>query len=88
MILRRIVAVVAFDSVPAAMVPAARVRLKAMTAHTNHAAFAVNFPEGICANALDFKSALTCSMIACLRWILSAATVSSTSDGMVVVNTA
>lgn len=44
---RRIVAVVALASAPAAMVPAALVRLKAMTATTNHAAFAVNTPEGV-----------------------------------------
>jgi hypothetical protein len=36
----------------------------------SHAAFAVNFPEGMCANALSFTSALTCSMIAWPRWVL------------------
>ena len=42
---RRTVAVVALVKVPPPMVAAARVRLKAMHAHTNHAALAVNFPD-------------------------------------------
>ena len=43
-----------------AIVPTERVRLNAITANTNHAAFAVNVPDGTCARALAFKSALTC----------------------------
>ena len=64
MIVVRIVAVVAFASVVPVIVPAARMRLKAMTASTSQAAFVVNTPEGRCARALFFKSALTCSMTA------------------------
>jgi len=66
---RRIVDVVALARAGPVMVPAARVRLNAMTATTSQAAFAVNIPEGKCANAECFRSALTCSMIACWRWI-------------------
>ena len=58
-----------------------------MTANTNHAAFAVNFPDGICASALAFRSALTCSIAACCRWVLSAATVPRKPESAV-VNTA
>jgi len=61
---RRIVAVVARVSRPLAMVAAARVRLRAITARTSQAAFAVNFPDGRCASAEFLRSALTCSMIA------------------------
>lgn len=62
---RRMVAVFAFASTVPVMVAAARVRLKAMTARTSQAAFAVKIPEGRCANAECLRSALTCSMIAC-----------------------
>ena len=66
--LRRTVAVVAFASWGAAVrLAAARVRLNAMTASTSQAAFAVNFPEGRCASAEFFRSAWTCSMMACPR---------------------
>lgn len=82
--LRRIVVVAALASPVPTMAPAVRVRLNAMTAHTSHAAFAVNFPDGRCARALAFQSALTCSMTACWRWVLSAVTVSRS----LVVNTA
>jgi len=62
------VAVVAFASWGAAVrLAAARVRLNAMTASTSQAAFAVNFPEGRCASAEFFRSAWTCSMMACPR---------------------
>ena len=44
--LRRIVAVVALARSGAATVPAARVRLNAMTASTSQAALAVNTPDG------------------------------------------
>jgi hypothetical protein len=55
--------------------------LNAITASTSQAAFAANAPDGRCANAESFKSAL---MIACPRWILSMATVSITSGSTVV----
>jgi hypothetical protein len=42
------------------MVAAARVRLKAITASTSQAAFAVNLPEGRWASAEFFRSAWTC----------------------------
>ena len=61
---RRTVAVVARARTGAAMVAAARVRLKAITASTSQAALAVNTPEGRCARAEFFRSAWTCSMIA------------------------
>ena len=60
----RIVAVVALAWLPPAMVPAARVRLNAMTARTSHSAFALNLPEGRWARAEPLISAKTCSMIA------------------------
>lgn len=49
----------------AARVAAARVRLNAITARTSQAALAVNTPDGRCASDEFFKSAWTCSMIAC-----------------------
>jgi len=58
-----------------------------MTARTSQAALAVNTPEGRCARAEFFRSAWTCSMIACPRWVLSAATVSARA-GLVVVKKA
>jgi len=62
----RMVAVVALTSFGwAVSVAAARVRLNAMTAQTSQAAFAQNFPDGMCARAEFFRSACTCSMIAC-----------------------
>ena len=58
MSLRRIVAVVAFASAAVLFkVPAARVRLKAITAQTSQAALAVNTPEGRCASAEALRSA-------------------------------
>ncbi len=62
--LRRRVAVVARASSGAARVPAARVRLNAMTASTSQAAFAVNTPDGMWASAELLRSAWTCSMTA------------------------
>jgi len=59
MSLRRIVAVVAFARAGPVIVAAARVRLNAMTAQTNQAAFAVKTPEGRCARAEFFRSAWT-----------------------------
>ena len=61
---RRMVPVLAFANPLPAMAAAARVRLKAITASTSQAAFAVKTPEGRCARALSFRSALTCSMTA------------------------
>ncbi len=88
--MRRTVAVVALTSWGVAVrVAAVRVRLNAMTASTSQAALAVNFPEGRCASAEPLRSAWTCSMIACPRWVWSAATVSSPpgpSAGTVVKN--
>ena len=63
-ILRRIVAVVAEARSAPVMVAAVRVRLNAMTARTSQAALALKIPEGRCARAEFFRSALTCSMIA------------------------
>src|SRR4029453_2057886 len=53
---RRMVPVVAFVSFGSSVrVPAARVRLKAITAQTSQAAFAVNRPDGRCARAEFFR---------------------------------
>src|SRR4029077_6986134 len=82
--LRRTVAVVDLASPVPARVAAARVRLKATTASTSQAELAAKDPEGRCASAEFFRSAWTCSMIACPRWVLSAATVSARA-GLVVV---
>lgn len=71
--LRRMVAVVALAKPSPVMVAADRVRLKAITARTSQAAFAVNTPEGRCARALFFRSALTSSMTAWPRWMSSCA---------------
>src|SRR5664279_4190646 len=81
---RRIVGVVARVRSPPALVAAARVRLNASTAQTSHALLAENDPEGMCARAELFRSALTFSMIACPRWVLSATVVSAVSAGVVV----
>src|SRR5215204_3012071 len=86
MSLRRIVAVVALASCGSVRLAAARVRLNPITASTSHAAFAVNTTEGRCASAEFFRSAWTCSMIACPRWILSAVTVSRIAGSAVVKN--
>ena len=59
--------VVALASAVPVRVAAARVRLNAITAQTSQAAFAVNFPLGRCARAEYFRSAWTCSTIACPR---------------------
>ena len=73
---RLMVPVVALARVLPVRVPAAQVRLKAMVANTNQAAFAVNLTGGNGAMAEFFRSAWTCSMIAGPRWVLSAVTVS------------
>src|SRR3954453_11181545 len=54
---RRSVPVVALASVGPVRVPAARVRLKAMTARTSQAALAAKTPEGRWASAAFFRSA-------------------------------
>ena len=59
MSLRRIVAVVAFAKLVPVMVAAARDRLNAITASTNHAEFAVKTLEGRCARADALRSAFT-----------------------------
>src|SRR5699024_6450598 len=87
MSLRRIVAVVARAMLRFVVrVAAARVRLNAMTAQVSQAALALNTPEGRCASAEAFRSAWTFSMIACARWVLSAATVSNCSTDVGVEN--
>jgi hypothetical protein len=45
------------------MVPAARVRLNAIAAKAGQALFAAKDPEGMCASAPPFKSAMTCSTL-------------------------
>ncbi len=84
--LRRIVAVVALAICGSVRLAAARVRLNAMTASTSQAALAVNTPDGRCASAEFFRSEWTCSMTACPRWVLSAATVSRITASVVVKN--
>jgi len=59
----RMVAVVALAWNIDARQPAARVRLCAIAAQTSHAAFAVNDPDGRCANGPVLRSAITCSTI-------------------------
>src|SRR4051812_49748852 len=84
MSVRRIVAVVALASAAALVrVPAARVRLKAITAQTSQAALAVKTPEGRWARAEALRSAWTFSMIACRRWGWSAATVLRSAGAVV-----
>ena len=56
-----------------ARVPAARSRLWVIAAHSAQAAFAANRPEGRCARGPSIRSANTVSMIACRRWVMSAA---------------
>jgi len=59
-----------------ARVPVARVRLKAIAAQTSQALLAPKCPEGRCASGPFFRSAMTCSMIACARCAASAASIS------------
>src|SRR3954465_2316263 len=80
---RRIVAVGALASAAALVrVPAARVRLKAIKAQSSQAALAVKTPEGRWDRAEALRSAWTFSMIACRRWVWSAAIVSRTSGSV------
>ena len=78
------VAVVALASSVPVSVPAALVRLNAMTASTSQAALAVKIPEGRCAMAEAFRSASTCSITAWPRWVVSAVMVFNTSGSAVV----
>jgi hypothetical protein len=73
----RIVPVVAVAWNTDARTPALRVTLKAIAAQTTQALFAANDPEGKCANGPFFRSAMTCSTIACPRWAFSAASIGS-----------
>src|SRR5829696_8103469 len=85
MSLRRIVAVAALASAGLVVTDAAaRVRLKAITAQTSQAALALKTPEGRWARADALRSAWTFSMIACRRWVWSAATVSRVAGSAVV----
>ena len=61
-----------------------RRRLNAIAASTSHAELAMNDDDGRCPNGPLFKTAMTCSMIACRRWSASAATI----DRCELVNTA
>ena len=74
---RRMVAVVVLAWNTEAMVPAARVTLKANAGSASHAALAANCPQEACARAPPSKSAMTCSMIACSRWVFSASSMVS-----------
>jgi len=60
-----------------ASVPAARVRLNAIAASTSQAEFAAKCPEGTCASAEFFRSAMTCSTMAWRRRSASAASIGS-----------
>ena len=71
------VAVVALAWKAEASVPAARVRLNAIVAQISQALLAQKCPEGRCASGPFFRSAMTCSMIACARWAFSAASIGS-----------
>ena len=69
---RRMVAVLALAWTTDAMAPAARMRLNAIAANTNHALLDENWPEGRCARGPLFMSAMTCSTMAWSRWVVSA----------------
>src|SRR5665213_1299037 len=71
----RIVPVVARAWNVEARTPAARVRLNAIAAQTSQALLAQNLPDGRCAKGPFFKSAMTCSTIACPRCADSAASI-------------
>jgi hypothetical protein len=71
----RMVPVVALAWKTDARVPAARVRLNAIVALTSQALLAQNDPDGKWARGPFFRSAMTCSTIACPRWAFSAASI-------------
>src|SRR4051794_36115323 len=73
----RMVAVVALAWAAEASALAARMRLNAIVASTSQAEFAANDPDGRWASGPALRSAWTCSMIACCRWVASAASVGS-----------
>ena len=73
----RIVPVVARAWKVDARVPAARVRLNAMAAQTSQALLAQKCPDGRCASGPFFRSAMTCSTIACARCVFSASSIGS-----------
>ncbi len=58
--------------------------MNAMAAHTNQALLAQKCPDGRCASGPFFRSAMTCSMIACPRCAFSASSI----GGGLSVNTA
>jgi hypothetical protein len=60
-----------------ASVPAARVRLNAIAAQTSQALLAEKCPDGRYASGPFFRSAMTCSMIACARCAFSACSIGS-----------
>ena len=76
MSLRRMVPLRALQRSVPVRAPTARERLKAIVASTSQAALAAKIPAGRWASALSFRSALTCSMMAWPRWVLSAVMVS------------
>ena len=60
-----------------ASVAAARSKLWAMAAHSTQAEFAPKRAEGMCASGPSIRSANTVSMMACLRWVMSASATGS-----------
>ena len=72
---RRIAPVVVLACLSDASAPAARVRLNAIAASTNQALLAAKRPDGRWASGPAFRSAKTCSMIACPRWCASACSI-------------
>lgn len=69
---RRRVAPRATASLPPWTVPAARSRLWVIAAQIAQALLAEKRPEGMCASGPSIRSTNTVSMIACLRWVMSA----------------
>ena len=60
-----------------ASVAAARSRLWAIAAHSAQAELAPKRPEGMWAKGPSIRSANTVSMMACLRWVMSASATGS-----------
>ena len=73
----RIVPVVARAWKVEASAPAVRVRLNAIVAQTSQALLAQKCPDGRCASGPFFRSAITCSTIACARCAFSASSIAS-----------
>ena len=80
---RRSVAPRALPWRPPARIPAARSRLWVIAAHSTQAELAPNRPDGMCASGPSIRSAKVVSMIACWRWVMSAA---STGRSVLVKN--